>query len=396
MSNTVLVLGASAYQVPVIETARRLGYRVITTDNVPTNPGHSLSDESFDLDTTDLDAMLSLAKGQDIAGIIAPATDVAVVTASYVAQHLRLPGVPLKAASILSQKNQFREFLRVSDFPSPQAFLIANDEPPQGDLLQGGKKWLIKPNRSSGSKGVFIIQTVDEFQLYVRESRAFSVDRTAVLDEFVEGTQHTCEGILHEGRIALTLMTDRDTTPPPHTATTGHRVPSRLSKKMQAKAATMIEETFCRLAVTNGPFDCDFVAEGDRIFLIEIAPRLGGNSLSRLYHAALDYDLVAYAVRQACGDPAPIPERCEPKPMAVAILGVDRSGCLSWNESEASALRQEIWVNSLILDLPQGAPVEPFINGRRRVGEALITGTNRNQVDEQLTEFKRRLALTAV
>jgi biotin carboxylase len=395
MSKTLLVLGASTYQIPVIETAKRLSYRVITTDNVSGNPGHSLSHASFGLDTTDLDGTLSLAESQGIAGIIAPATDVAVMTASYVAHHLRLPGVPLAAASILGQKNQFREFLRVSDLPSPQAFVIATDKPPEDNLFQG-KKWLIKPNRSSGSKGVFIIQSVDEFLMYVSESRAFSADRTAVLEEFIEGTQHTCEGILHEGRIVLALMTDRDTAAPPHTATMGHRVPSRLTKTIQAEAATVIEETFCKLGVTNGPFDCDFVVEGDRIFLIEMAPRLGGNSLSRLCQAALNYDLVAYAVRQACGDPSPIPNRCEPKPMGLAILGVERAGCLSWNESEARALRQEIWVNSLMLDWPQGTQVEPFINGRHRVGEALISGTDRSQVDEHLTEFKRRLALTVV
>jgi hypothetical protein len=38
MTKTLLVLAASMYQIPAIETAKRLGYRVITTDNVPDNP----------------------------------------------------------------------------------------------------------------------------------------------------------------------------------------------------------------------------------------------------------------------------------------------------------------------------------------------------------------------
>ena len=127
-----------------------------------------------------------------------------------------------------------------------------------------------------------------------------------------------------------------------------------------------------------------------------MAPRLGGNSLAKLFRAALNYDLVAYAVRQACGDPSPVPELCQPKPMALAILGAERAGHLLWNEREADALRQETWVNRLTFDFPQGTQVEPFINGRRRVGEALITGTDRNEVDKHLTEFKSRLTLTTV
>jgi biotin carboxylase len=395
MSKTLLVLAASTYQIPTIEAAKRLCYRVITTDNVPANPGHTLADASFRVDTTELDGILSLAQSQGISGIIAPATDVAVVTAAYVAKQLCLPGVPLPAALILTQKNGFRDFLREGGFSSPQAFWIAADALPRDDLFEG-QRWVIKPNRSSGSKGVFIIRTAEEFAIHVSESRAFSGDRTAVLEEFIEGTQHTCEGILHEGRIVLALVTDRDTAPPPHTTTTGHRVPSRLARATQDKAVTVIAETFSRLGVTSGPFDADFVAQGDRIFLIEMAPRLGGNSLSRLCQASLNYDLVAYAVRQACGDPFPIPELCKPKPMILAILGVERAGCLSWNESEARALRQEIWVNSLTFDFPRGTPVKPFINGRHRVGEVLITGRNRNEVDDHMTQFQRRLALTAV
>jgi hypothetical protein len=59
------------------------------------------------------------------------------------------------------------------------------------------------------------------------------------------------------------------------------------------------------------------------------------------------------------------------------------------------ALRREAWVESLILDLPQGSPVKSFINGRRRVGEALIAGSDRNELDIRAEELRRRLALVA-
>ena len=46
--------------------------------------------------------------------------------------------------------------------------------------------------------------------------------------------------------------------------------------------------------------------------------------------------------------------------------------------------------------MPQGTAVEPFINGRHRVGEVVIAGVNRDDLDNRLAEFKRRLALKAV
>src|SRR5690606_27437985 len=128
MTKTLLVLAASLYQVAAIETARRLGYRVVTTDNAPANPGHALADKSYGVDTTDVDAVLELAVRENISGVIAPGTDVAVVTAAVVAERLRLPGPPPEAARILTDKFAFRRFLANGGLPCPRVHAIDGDE----------------------------------------------------------------------------------------------------------------------------------------------------------------------------------------------------------------------------------------------------------------------------
>lgn len=394
MSKTLLVLAASLYQIATIETAKRMGYRVVTTDNVPTNPGHALADKSYNVDTTDVDAVLELAARENISGIISPGTDVAVATAAIVAKQLQLPGPPPEAARILTDKFAFRQFLLNGGLPCPRVHKIGADRAIPDDLFDGGA-WLVKPCRASGSKGVFIVRNYQDFIGREAESRAFSMDGKAVLEEFIDGSQHSCEGLLKDGKVALALITDRDTAPPPHTATMGHRVPSTLAAPMQSQALAAIEEVFRRLGVRSGPFDCDFVASDGRIVLIELTPRLGGNSLSRLFAAALGFDLVAYAVAHACGDSIPLPPQHPPKPTAVALFGVGRAGRLAWNQAEAEALRREDWVQTMLMDYPPGTAVQPFINGRHRVGEALVHGANRRELDERLTELRRRLALTA-
>lgn len=394
MSKTLLVLAASLYQVAAIETARRMGYRVVTTDNVPTNPGHVLADKSYNVDTTNVDAVLELAKRENISGIISPGTDVAVVTAAIVAKQLQLPGPPPEAARILTDKFAFRQFLSNSDMPCPRVHEIGGDKSIPDDFFDGSA-WLVKPCRASGSKGVFIVRDHQDFTGRVTESRAFSMDGKAILEEFIDGSQHSCEGLLKDGKAALALITDRDTAPPPHTATMGHRVPSTLAAPMQSQALAAIEDVFRRLGVRSGPFDCDFVASDGRIVLIELTPRLGGNSLSRLFTAALDFDLVACAVAYACGDSMPLPPQHQPRPTAVALFGVEQAGRLAWNQAEAEALRREGWVQTLLMDHQPGTVVQPFINGRHRVGEALVHGADRRELDERLAELKRRLALTA-
>lgn len=394
MIKTLLVLAASTYQMAAIETAKRMGYRVITTDNVPTNPGHALADKSYNISTTDSDTVLDLAIEEGISGILAPGTDVAVVTAAYVAERLGLTGPPVHAAHVLTHKHEFRRFLAGTGLPCPNYFLLEPHTPTPAGIFHGDR-WLLKPCRASGSKGVFIVRDEQTLQAHLADSRSHSLDGAVLLEEYIEGTQHTCEGILDNGQVVLALITDRDTVPPPHTATCGHRVPSLLPSDLQAQAVSNIETVFSLLGVHSGPFDCDFVVSGDRVVIIEMTPRLGGNSLSRLFKAALGFDLVAYAVAHACGDPTPAPTMCLPMASAVVILGSARAGRLAWDEKEFQALCQEDWVISLSLDHPQGTFVKPFTNGRHRVGEALIRGADRADVDARLSELQRRLALTA-
>jgi hypothetical protein len=58
------------------------------------------------------------------------------------------------------------------------------------------------------------------------------------------------------------------------------------------------------------------------------------------------------------------------------------------------ALCKEPWVRALNLDYAEGYSVTPFINGRHRVGEALITGKNRTDIDYKANLLRTNLGLT--
>ena len=80
----VLMLGGAMQQIPAIQHAKSLGLHVITCDYLPENPGHKFADEYYNVSTTDLDGVLSLAQKLRIDGIVAYASDPAAPTAAYV------------------------------------------------------------------------------------------------------------------------------------------------------------------------------------------------------------------------------------------------------------------------------------------------------------------------
>src|SRR5205814_6491021 len=95
--------------------------------------------------------------------------------------------------------------------------------------------WILKPDRSSGSKGIFTIRSSEQLAARLPETLAFSPTGTAVLEEFIDGHQGTCEGIVRNNRIARAFFLDRQTAPRPYVATHGHHVPTLLPQRLQIR-----------------------------------------------------------------------------------------------------------------------------------------------------------------
>ncbi len=383
---TLLVLAASLYQIPVIETAKRLGYRVVTVDNVPTNPGHKLAAVSYNADTSKRDDVLGIARKENISGIIAACTDIALPTAAYVAEKMKLSGPPAISADIICNKVSFRHWLNEQGLAAPLAFNVNRDFTPAKKLFKD-HGWVLKPDRSSGCKGVFIIRAIEEYADRIQETLDFSPTSTGILEQFIEGVQITCEGIIAEGKIRAAWILDRQTAQPPYVTTIGHHVPSRLPADMQEKFIIALEDIWKRLGITDAPFDCDAIITDHSFYVIELSPRLGGNSISTLLKYATDFDIVEYAVRLACGEA--MTNRVfgsDISTMAILLLGVQEQGQLTYDVMNLEALRSEPWVQRISLDKELGDTVQPFINGRHRIGEALITGANRDDLDAHAVE----------
>lgn len=389
----LLILAASLHQLPYIRYAKSLGVEVVTLDNRPDNPGHALADRSYDVDTTDITAVLAVARAERIEGVLAAGTDVALHAAAAVAEELGLIGPSRLATSVACDKTAFRTWQGEHGFAVPESHVLRMCEALPASVTQG--KWVIKPDRSSGSKGIFIVSSEAEIAARLPESLAYSPSGKVILERYLPGRQVTCEGVLKNGRIAHGWITDRQVAAEPYTATAGHRVPTRLAASDQTRVLTALERAWALLGVARGPFDCDAVVSDDEVYLLEITPRPGGNAIGRLLDAAYGFDMVKYAVRNALDLPeeTALPEHAN-RAAAVLILGVGRDGRLAYDAEAAHRLSQEPWF-SLSFDCQQGERVQAFRDGRNRVGEALVTGRDRDEVDARIQSVRDCLNLHA-
>ena len=306
-------------------------------------------------------------------------------------------GQPVEAAEILSNKTRFRALLEQLGLATPRWQSVDCGNPESVTL--GAGSYVLKPAESSGSKGTFIVDAAS-FAPRTAQTRLFCFDDRAIVEEFIEGPQGTVEGAWRGREFELAVFTDRMTAPAPYVATTGHLTPSGISADHQREILRQVGVIFGHLSVGDCTFDCDFVIGSRGPYLIELTPRLGGNSISKLLMAATGVDLVSIAIwfslspeaRAAFHSISTKPTR--DIPAAIVILGADRGGLLQFDAAGLAELRELNWVEEITLDVPQGASISQFINGRERIGEVLITGTSQ-ELNERVTYVRKRLAISA-
>ena len=105
---TVLVLGASALQTPLVVAAREAGHRVLTADNVPSNPAHAVADAAFDVSTRDVGNILDLARRERVDAVVSSCSDVALPALAATVEALDLSGVRPKTLELWHPKSNLR------------------------------------------------------------------------------------------------------------------------------------------------------------------------------------------------------------------------------------------------------------------------------------------------
>lgn len=301
----VLFLGAAKFQTPPIQYACNKGYLAITCDNIPANPGHALAYKAYNVSTLDTEKVLHVAKKEKVDGILTFASDVSAATAAYVAQELNLPGNSRESIETLTNKGKFKKFLQRTGIQcSISRIFSLSEKDEMRDYINSSKLPLvIKPTDSSGSKGVSIINSMN--QLSDASVRAFESSRCKqiVIEPFIAkyGHQVCGDGFVQNGKIVMLEFGDghfydnNDFLAP-----YGETFPCSQSENHLEAARQKIGEILEGVGFRQGPFNVDLLItrEGSP-YVIEIGPRNGGNFIPRIIELNTNVNMTAASVEIA-------------------------------------------------------------------------------------------------
>lgn len=303
----ILLLGGSTQQIPAIEYANEQGYYTILCDYLSDNPGQHYADKFHCVSTTDKEAILEVAQEEKIDGIVAYASDPAAPTAAYVAETLSLPANPCKSVELLTNKDEFRDFLARHDFNTPWAkgynSIVNAIKEIEGFRLPV----IIKPVDSSGSKGVSKLTDARELKKQAEYALSYSRAKRFIIEEYVEkdGYQVAGDGFSVNGELVFRCFANDHFNAQglnpfvPISASFPYNMPKRVHDKIHAE----IQRLFNLVGIETGAYNFDIrVDKDENIYLMEIGPRNGGNYIPQVIRYATGVDMIDYTIRAAMGE----------------------------------------------------------------------------------------------
>ena len=302
----ILLLGGSFQQLIAIKTAKDMGLYTILCDYLEDNPGQYEADKFYLASTTDKEKILEIAQKENIDGILAYASDPAAPTAAYVAEEMRLPGNPYKSVDILCNKDKFREFLSKNGFNTPKAKGYDNKEKAFNDIKENYFKLplIVKPVDSSGSKGVAVINSLDDSLELMEKAFNYSRNGRIILEEYVEkfGYQVAGDGLSVEGKLIFRDFAndhfDEKCKNPfvPISASFPYDMPLEIHQKIHDE----IQKLLSLLNMGTCTYNFDIRIDKDySVYLMEIAPRDGGNYIPDIIKYRTGVNLVEASIRAA-------------------------------------------------------------------------------------------------
>ena len=376
----LLILGGSKYIVPLIEKAHEFNVFVITCDYLPDNVAHKYSDLYVNESVIDKDAILKIAIKYKIDGISSFACDPGVITAAYVADKLGLPNVgPYESVCILQDKTRFRTFLKDNGFNVPWFFYYTSK---QNALLDADKfhyPMIVKPADSAGSKGVSKVDSYNELESAIDYACDKSLYGKIIIEEFLDfvGSPLDTDAFSLNGQLVFSPFSDMlyDDRSPNVFTPVGDKFPSSINNETQTELRKEIQRLFNLLDMKTAVYNIESrLCTDGHVYLMEVAPRGGGNRVSETEAIAYGFDYFKIILFATLGIAIDFDETITLKKYTITYC-VHSLVSGIFNEIEIDqSLKAHIYDYDLYVK--KGDFVKPFIGANNVLGFIIFTFDN--------------------
>lgn len=302
MKEKVVIIGANDFQNPLILKAKKLGYETHVFAWKDGSIGEKTADYFYPISIVEKEEILSECKKINPKAVVSIGSDLATITVNYVANHLGLPCNDPNITLQCTNKYEMRKKFLEKGVPVPK--FLKTGKYDEFSLNNFKFPVIVKPTDRSGSRGIFLCNNIQEVKNAIKESSELSFEKKAIIEEFIDGKEYSCECITQNGEHHFLAITKKYTTGSPNFIETGHIQPSSLDKKITEKIVREIFKALDALQIKNSASHSEFkIDKNGNIRIIEIGARMGGDCIgSDLIKISTGYDFLELTLKVALGE----------------------------------------------------------------------------------------------
>ena len=315
----LLLLGGSHAEIPLIKAAQELGWFVITTGNNRDGFGHPHADKTVFADFSDKEAMLELARAENVSAVCSGCNDFALLSTVYVCEKLGLPGHDSYATSLeIHHKDKYRALAMRLGIPTPRAITVRNEQDFEAAI--NGTTFantpvpltfpiIVKPVDLTGGKGIQRAANVEEARVAYKDATSRTREDHVVVEEFVQGTNHGFSAMLVKGKVAFAFA-DNEQYFVNKYLVSGANTPSTTAATGLAKLREYSERIAHELKLVDGILHIQYIERADGTpVIIEICRRPPGDLYIKFVKYATGVDYPKFIIMAETGmDIATIPD----------------------------------------------------------------------------------------
>lgn len=296
-----LLLCASHNDLGLIRSLRKLGYEILAIGSIPGLIGEKYVDEYIQMDYSDKEAVLQLAKEKEIDAIVQCCNDFGVYTAAYVAEQLGLPGYDSYHTTLtLHNKDMFKKFAQESEILTCGAYGFDNAEEAIRWSDDVEYPLIVKPSDASAGNGIHKIEFKEEAPKYIAQAFAKSRNGRIIIEPFLSGTQHGFCTFLRNQKVVAWCSNDEYSVINPYRVEID-TYPASDCEAVYRILIEQIEKIAGILQLADGIFHLQYMDVDGKPFILEVMRRILGNMYSVPASLLNNFDWDYWETRARCG-----------------------------------------------------------------------------------------------
>lgn len=305
----LLIMGANAETIPLVETANQLGIKTFVTSNRTDDPAKKIAWKQCDIDGLDVSGLISLVREEKIDGVLVGVADILVPVYCKVCNALNFPCYATQEiVDVFSYKDVFKSTCeRYGIHGIPEYYLDESLNPT--DIKRIDFPVMVKPVDSCSGMGMTVCYCKEDLKPAVEKALAASREKRFIVEKYMQCEDMGIYYTFKDGECSASCVYDRYTTDEQRGLSRvclGGTYPSKHIKEYFERMHENAVRMFKAIGIKNGVLMLSAFYENGEFYVYDTGFRLQGEAPHLLMKEVNGFDqremLIHFALSGKEGD----------------------------------------------------------------------------------------------